>query len=150
MLSKQVDDATDVSPKGRRSKKEPGGRANKKVLEDAFEAFLGAIYLEQGFEVAKTWLVGFFEENVDFAHLVAHQNNAKDVLNRYMLSHHGAMPKYEDVPQTATEAKRFASRIRNKQGTVVATGFGANRREAEDAAARSALLYFGASKAASI
>jgi ribonuclease-3 len=160
MLSKQVDDAVDpLSPlpastgKKVRYKKEAGGRANKKVLEDAFEAFLGALYLEQGFEVARTWLVGFFEDNVDFAHLVAHQNNAKDVLNRYMLSHHGAMPKYEDVPPTSTDAKRsgnIASRIRNKQGTVVATGFGANRREAEDAAARSALLYFGASKAESI
>ena len=160
MLSKQVDDAADdvsryhrASGKTGRMKKETGGRANKKVLEDAFEAFLGALYIEQGFEVARTWLVGFFEENVDFAHLVAHQNNAKDVLNRYMLSHHGAMPKYEDVLQTADATKRSGhttSRIRNKEGTVIATGTGANRREAEDAAARSALLYFGASKSDSI
>ena len=153
MLSKQADDADDKKKGPAAAGSTSVGRGNKKVLEDAFEAFLGALYLERGFDAARRWLVGFFEENVDFAHLVAHQNNAKDVLNRYFVAHHGGtMPKYEDVPPQpgAAGGGPAASRIRNKQGTVIATGFGANRREAEDAAAKSALLYFGVSKSQSI
>lgn len=149
MLSKQLDGDTDDGATTRMS--------NKKMLEDTFEAFLGALHVERGFDAARQWLIGFLEENVDFAQLVSHQNNAKNVLNRYFMTKHGGvLPKYEDVPASTTRgsgkgaAQGVASRIRDRQGAVIAIGFGANRREAEDAAAKSALQYFGVSISQSI
>jgi ribonuclease-3 len=127
---------------------EPGPvrRSYDPVMEDVFEAFLGAVFLEFGYATTERWLVGFLEEHVDFAQLVAHQNNAKDVLNRYCVTHHGALPKFEEVEagghgERRTQNKTTTVRIRNK-GTVIATGVGATRKEAENQAARSALVYY--------
>ena len=63
---------------------ENDGRKNKKILEDCFEAFLGAIYLSTSFEKAKIWFVSFLEASVDVTELVLTQNNNKDMLAKYM------------------------------------------------------------------
>lgn len=45
-----------------------GGRAHPDVLEDVFEAFVGALSIDVGgYETARAWLVGVFETEVDFA-----------------------------------------------------------------------------------
>lgn len=45
-----------------------GGRSNPDVLEDALEAFVGAIFMDVGgFAAARAWLVGLFEAEIDFA-----------------------------------------------------------------------------------
>lgn len=69
--------------------------ARASVREDVFEAFLAAVYLDIGFEVAKEWLIGVLEANVDFAQLVAHQNSPKDLLNKYFLANFGDLPTFE-------------------------------------------------------
>ena len=33
------------------------GKKNKRFLEDAFEAFVGAIYYDKGFEIAKEFVL---------------------------------------------------------------------------------------------
>ena len=120
------------------------GRVNKKVLEDAFEAFLGAIFVERGYDIARRWLVGFLEENVDFAHLVTHQKSPKETLNRYMMAQHGGLPRFEEMP--CPKQGHVGVAVRRKVGApVIATGSGANKKEAEDAAARNALEYYGLS-----
>ena len=115
------------------------------VMEDVFEAFLGAMFLQFGFDTVDKWLVAFLESHVDFAHLVAHQNNPKDVLNRYFVAQHGALPTFEEAHSASTTAAATVV-IRNKIGTIVATGTGANRREAENDAARKALTYYDVPK----
>ena len=117
------------------------------VMEDVFEAFVGAIFTELGYDVAETWLVGFLEDHVDFAQLVAHQNNPKDVLNQYFAKTHGALPRFEGAEPTAGAPQgTVAARIRDRHGTVIATGTGANRKDAENAAARDALAYLDVPK----
>ncbi len=102
--------------------------------------------------------MSFFEANVDFAQLVARQNNPKDVLNRHFVTNFGSLPKYEEVLTTAASASASASAsvnsnkktkpsatalIRDARGVVVATGTGKSLREAEYDAARRALAYYG-------
>ena len=116
-----------------------GGR--DAIMEDVFEAFLGAIFIDRGFEVAQKWLVCFLEANVDFAQLVAHQNNPKDVLNKYFMWQHGTLPRFEEAGSGGSTGV-VTARIRDRLGTVIATGTGANRKTAENAAARNALTYY--------
>ena len=120
-----------------RQVEEAHGREARNVLEDAFEAFLGAIYLDVGFDAAHRWLVSFLEAHVDFAQLVNSQNNPKDVLNRYMQRNQGALPTFEDA---ATQEGGATVVVRHR-GAVLSTGTGATRRDAEDDAARRALAY---------
>jgi ribonuclease III len=137
----------------RRAESAGGGRERQAALEDAFEAFLGALHLRRGFAAAADWLVRVLESHVDFAALVASQNSPKDVLNRYFLRTHGCLPAFVGPQDGARDgegddgdpANNRASVVcvRNRDGAVIATGRGACRRDAENDAARRALLYLG-------
>lgn len=126
-------------------------QADPNILEDAFEAFLAALYLDRGFDVARSWLVGLLESHVDFAHLVATQGSAKDTLHRYLVRNLGGPPTYEETSRAARHPEHLHQQqqspvtvaIRNPAGVVVATGGGSDRREAELAAAVRALQYYG-------
>ena len=119
-------------------------RRNPKVVEDVLEAFIGAVHLDLGFEAAKEWTIGLIEAHVDFAPLVAHQNNPKDVLKRLYAARMGHVPTFDPVPPSSCPSGGEAMvMIRDQDGTVVATGTGANRKDAECDAARKALRYLG-------
>ncbi len=53
IMSRQIEDA--------------GGRQNKNILEDCFEAFIGALYVDQGYQAASRWVVAFLEDTIDFS-----------------------------------------------------------------------------------
>jgi ribonuclease-3 len=118
-------------------------KQSQRILEDVFEAFLGALFIDLGFEVARRWLVGLLEEHVNFAHLVAHQNNPKDVLHRYFVARHGYTPSYEDAVSSSSDAVLVSVIVRDRDGCVIATGVGNTRRAAEDDAAKNAVHYLG-------
>jgi ribonuclease-3 len=73
------------------------GRYNKKVMEDCFEAFLGALFVDAGFVAAETWLVAFLEHNVDFSGLIAQRTNYKDMLVKYFQHSFNRMPRFVEV-----------------------------------------------------
>lgn len=122
------------------------------VLEDVFEAFLGAIFVDQGFDVARRWMVGFLEANVDFSELASKQDGPKAILNRHCMRHLGFLPRVEELDVGVV-------RIMAPDGTVISTGMASasahgsdtslsascSRRAAEDAAVRKALTYYGLS-----
>lgn len=79
------------------------GRKNIKILEDTFEAFLGAMKKDQGKELGYYYcyyfVVGVIEECIDFTEFVNTNENFKDSLIRYGKSSSGKtkwmeQPKY--------------------------------------------------------
>lgn len=114
--------------------------AGEAGLEDMFEAFLGAVYLDLGFDAAKDWLVGCLETHVDFAHVVSHQACPKDQLHQLLKQQH-TTPRFEVAP--TDKEHDVCVHVRASDGTVLATGRGKGRREAEVDAARNALMYLG-------
>jgi len=88
------------------------GRFNKNVMEDCFEAFLGAVFVDggdQGFIAAETWLINFLESNVDFPGLIAKQNNYKDMLAKYFQHAFNCMPRFIEVDPPITTIAATAS-----------------------------------------
>lgn len=129
IVSRQIEDA--------------GGRRNKKVLEDAFEAFIGAMYLTlQDYEATRDWFVAFLEDSVDVSQLVLTQNNHKDMLVKYFQHNFNAAPQFLDAPSPGSN--RVAVMVRGVNGSVIGAGSGSTRRHAEEDAAKAALRYFGA------
>jgi ribonuclease-3 len=121
--------------------------ADPSVLEDVLEAFLGALFVDRGFEAARSWLVGFFEANVDFAELVANQDSAKAVLNRHCQQHLGFVP---EIQQLTDGPEGAVVRLVSPTGAVIATGSGATRGDAEEDAVRKALAYYRSSSPSTI
>jgi ribonuclease-3 len=124
---------------------ENAGRSNRKILEDVFEAFLGAMYMDQGYEHTRTWLVNFIESNVDFTDLIKQQTNYKDMLSKYFQHTFNCMPRFADVPSDSSEgsSRTCTVCIKNRDGLIVGTARAANKKLAENEAAKQALQYYG-------
>lgn len=121
---------------------EHGGRGNQKVLEDTFEAFLGALYIDHGFDVVQRWLVAFIEANVDFTDLIKQQTNYKDQLAKYFQHAFNCLPRFSEVP-AAAGSDAYTVCVRNRDDAIVGTGRAANKKTAENEAARQALRFYG-------
>ena len=136
-----------ATPSGPRCMRDRRGGSERDVrvstLEDVLEAFLGALHEDHGYGVAHAWLIGFLESHVDFADLVSHQDNPKDVLNRRLRTEQGHIPQYEALPVGADGVAHV--RIRCRDGSVLSTGQGADLRAAALCAARKALAALGLS-----
>jgi ribonuclease-3 len=133
LISKQIEDN--------------GGRKNMKILEDTFEALIGALFLDfgkDGFEMASDFIVTIIETNIDFSELIMSNNNYKDMLLKYFQHNLNYLPKfYELSVENKQNGKEYTVCIKNKEGLAIATGTGCNKKQSENQAARNALVYYG-------
>ena len=122
-----------------RGEETSGGRERTSTLADAFEALIGALYLDGGLEVAKNFiltqtrddLAKLVEEPVDF--------NPKGDLQELLQSISPRSPVYELVSQSGPEhEKTFVSEV-FWEGIVLGQGTGRSKKQAETAAALEAL-----------
>lgn len=110
-----------------------------KVLEDVFEAFIGAVFLHLGFGAAEEWVVKCLESTLDFAELAARRDTPRAVLNRYCQTSFGFLPEVESIGSGV-------SRLTNPlSGQVIATGRGHGDQEALSDAVQKAIEYYGIS-----
>jgi len=126
---------------------ECNGRNNKKILEDAFEAFLGAMFLDfgdQGYKTVETWLINLLETEIDFSDLIASNNNYKDTLLKHFQHTFNYLPRfYEISTENTANGKIYNVCVRDKNDTIVATGTGPNKKHAENDCAKNALARYG-------
>ena len=132
------------------------GRDNTKLLEDGFEAFIGAMFDDFnsvkiktdklgsgstgiGYQVAEQWLMGIIEDNIDFSDLISHQDNHKERLIRFMQSQFGVHPKFVVV----CDNENAVTIVVKKNNEVIATASAENRKAAEKLGAIGALKYYG-------
>ena len=122
-----------------RGEEASGGRERTSTLADAFEALIGALYLDGGLDVAKNFiltqtradLAKLAEEPVDF--------NPKGDLQELLQSISPRSPGYELVSQSGPEhEKTFVSEV-VWEGIVLGQGIGRSKKQAETAAALEAL-----------
>jgi len=122
-----------------RGEEASGGRERTSTLADAFEALIGALYLDGGLEVAKNFiltqtrgdLAKLAEEPVDF--------NPKGDLQELLQSISPRSPLYELISQSGPEhEKTFVSEV-VWEGIVLGQGTGRSKKQAETAAALEAL-----------
>lgn len=144
---------------------ESQGRTNYKIMEDVFEAFLGAIYMDfqtpqddvrlpsgmpvdplsgAGYHVVEQWITHIIETHIDFPDLIQTKNNFKDMLVRHMQHHTQDAPRFFEVNVVVRgNAKQFTYCVKDRTGTILGTATAASKKEAENMAAKAALEYFG-------
>ena len=121
---------------------ETEGRNSTKILEDMFEAFLGAFFLDAGedIKVVGQWLINVIENNVDFTHLIMNNENPKDSLIRYFQHTHGYIPKLVDYNiQVINGKKMFKVCLKDANDNVLGIGTGPSKKKAETDCAKSYL-----------
>ncbi|KAK4534733.1 hypothetical protein CDCA_CDCA02G0758 [Cyanidium caldarium] len=120
------------------------------VLAGAFEALLGAIYLDGGVEAARTFLLHHFEDVIR-QKLRAATGNHKALLQKWAQVHGDEVvsaPVYDLVqrsgPPHATQFRvRARLRVRGEPGERAGIGVGTSKRKAEQSAALALLTEHG-------
>jgi len=150
IISKQVEDSN--------------GRNNYKIMEDIFEAFIGALYLDYqseddevilpknikmkpmtgaGYYVVESWLIYIIENYIDFCELIRVKNNYKDMLTSHMQNYLQDIPQFKEISvSTRDNYKIFNYCVKDRNGTIISTSTGKSKKEAENNAALEALKYY--------
>jgi ribonuclease III len=121
---------------------EGSGRTNENILEDALEAFIGAMFLDLGFELSRKWIITLYETHVDFSELVSMNNNYKDKLIKYFYHSFQVHPKFEELDVSIEKNKKiFHLCVKNQHDQVIGIGKGNTKKRAEQAASKNAIEY---------
>ncbi|MBR2833130.1 MAG: ribonuclease III [Bacilli bacterium] len=120
-----------------KGEEETGGRNRKTIVSDIFESFLGAIYLDQGIDVAKT----FFLENV-IPYIKNHEvdffDDYKSKLQECVQTDKKSL-EYKIIDETGpSHNKRFTAEV-IIDGIVYGAGTSHSKKSAEQEAAKNAL-----------
>lgn len=108
------------------------------LLEDVFEAFVGALYLDKGFEVAKAFVASVFDEpirNYDFDSCVDYKSR----LQEEMQAEHRESVSYEVIKEIGPAHDRHFVVQVVFDGIILGVGEGPSKKAAEQMAAKQAL-----------
>lgn len=149
IISKQVEDSN--------------GRDNYKIMEDIFEAFIAALYLDfqteqdeiqiprdlflplsgSGYFIVQKWIIYIIENYLDLSELIAVKTNYKDMIVLYMQHNIQDQPRFFEINvKTKDNVKIFTYCIKDKQNTIIATSTGNTKKEAENNVSLEALKYY--------
>lgn len=111
---------------------------SNKILEDVFEALVGAIYLDKGIEVVSNYLINFLKEDVIKTDLAV-LTDPKTRLQEEMQAEHRDSVKYIVIKEEGPAHDRTFTVNVVFNNIVLATGVGKSKKAAEEDAASKAL-----------
>jgi ribonuclease III len=123
-----------------RGEEKTGGRSKRAIVVDAYEAIIGAIYLDGGVEAASDFVnrqVEAFLEGQDLKHLT--YGDFKSALQEHLHNLGRPEPVYRVVDEIGPDHKKtFVVQVMNRD-EVIAESSGRTKKEAQQSAARLAL-----------
>lgn len=144
------------------------GRFSVKLLEDCFEAFMGAVYLDFnnipkgtreyqefsnitntfdtgiGFYMCEKLFINIIEEHIDFSDIILRNTNYKDQIGKYYKEKFSCPVKYREI-EVIDEIiqKLYTMAVLDINEEVLTIGKGYTKKKAEQEAAYNALVHFG-------
>jgi len=109
------------------------------VLENAFEAVVGAVFLDKGPEAASDFVLRVLGDRIEPTALLSATADAKTRLQELTQSRGAGLPSYEIVGQSGPAHDPRFTAVVCVAGKVTGTGTGTSKQEAQQAAAASAL-----------
>jgi ribonuclease-3 len=144
---------------------ESNGRSNYKIMEDIFEAFIGALYTDfqnqddqvkmpekiklialtgAGYHIAEKWIITIIETYIDFSELILKKTNYKDMLVSYMQHSIQDTPRFCELGIITKDCvKIFNYCVKNRSNDTIATATGFSKKDAENNVSKEALIYYG-------
>ena len=121
------------------------GRTNNKILEDAFESFIAALYKDAGYLVCQKLIRNILENLVDYSEILYNDDNYKDQLQRYYHTLKWEHPKFKLIKQEnlPDNKKLFTIGLFDNEGHIIVTASDSSKKKAQQKASKIALYKFG-------
>lgn len=114
--------------------------ARDRMLAGGFEALVGAIALDQGRDVAERFVRAYLERDLDAILASEELSNPKGILQEVMQERFGDPPTYETIAEEGPDHARQFTVAVVLEDRQIGIGKGRSKREAQQEAARQALL----------
>jgi len=133
------------------------GRTSQHILEDMFEAFVGAMFLDFneidnynlldnfysgiGFQICEKFIIHVIEEFVDFSELILKNNNYKEMLTKYFYETY-EMPINFSVPtvEGGLNDRLYTVDVLDNNNVSIGTGVGKSKKKSEQYACKDTLI----------
>lgn len=120
-----------------------GGGVSGSVLEDAFEAVAGAVFLDLGFDEAERWIISAYERAVDFAEVAdSHVTNKERLME--IASRRGESLSFDASRVVGGRHKVVVSARSALSGPLlIGVGEGDSKRQASEEACARGVQHYG-------
>jgi ribonuclease-3 len=116
-----------------------GGRQRLSNLADAYEALLGAIYLDGGVRAARRFIARQFAGEFKQIKQSTPRQNPKGLLQEILQARSTTNPVYRVVDESGPDHNKFFEAVVEWEGRAIGRGRGCSKKQAEAAAAEDAL-----------
>jgi ribonuclease-3 len=125
-----------------------GTRINPHILEDIFESFFGALFVDSSFNygICFNFLSNLMESEIDFANLIYFNKNFKGHLLHLFHKNGWPDPVYVLLKTINSSSKMFHMGVLDISGSILSSGFGKTKKQGEQEAAKKAILLFSNKK----
>lgn len=126
-----------------RGEKQGSDRARLQILANAFEALIGAIYLEHGYDVAADFIQKHISSKLDAILNEGSWRDPKSYLQEVMQRNDGVTPRYVVLEESGPDHDKMFVLGVYSGNRLVAKGEGTSKQSAQQEAAKLALKKYG-------
>lgn len=112
-----------------------------KIISDGCEALIGAIYIDQGFDIVEKFILKFWKNHI--SENMSNQIDSKTKLQEYSLKKFKVLPKYKFLSNTGPHHKPIFKIGVSLQNSKMCYASGNSKKEAEQKAAKIMLKKIG-------
>ena len=133
------------------------GRTSQHILEDMFEGFVGAMFLDFneidnynlldnfysgiGFQICEKFIMHVIEEHVDFSELILKQSNYKEMLNKYFSDTYDTPINFTDpTVEGGLNDRLYTVNVLDDEYKIIGSGIGKSKKKAEQYACKDTLI----------
>ena len=118
-------------------------RVNDKILEDAFESFIGALFKDTNYYKCKEFIEYILENFIDYSELLYNDNNYKDQLLRFYHNNKWSHPVYVLLEEKGYGNKKlFTMGVLDKDKNVILKATDTSKRKAEQKVSKFVLYKY--------
>lgn len=120
-----------------------GGRERISILADAFEAIIGAVYLDLGFKSAAKYVLSQLKSELEMVERGDYLKDYKTWLQEIVQKHNDSKIAYEVISERGPDHDKSFEVAVMVNGERMGAGWGKSKKEAEQHAAKQALVKLG-------
>jgi ribonuclease-3 len=124
-----------------KGEEESGGRDKDYILANTFEAVLGAIYMDQGYEACKELVTRVLISKIDYIVKNRLDIDSKTKIQERAQAEYRETPTYEVIEENGPDHDKEFVVVVKVGSRVIGRGKGGSKQKAEEAAAEKGLKY---------